>query len=204
MVIGVPLRCERNGEGSGMLRGTVLVTALLLLAGCGIARRMEAQEQAKAQAAQNAQLIAQSKTAMADCDVQFPSGNAKQAVARRKCINDAFSIRLSTFGSDQDLARAVMADSMVIAERVQNGKMTVAEGNAAIADRWSQAVSESQQRANARNSVMAQQSAADAQSQAAAAANTAAFASMLQATKPTPMVNPAFTCMHNGNITMCN
>ena len=189
------------------MRVIVACLLALTLAGCGIAQRMQAQEEAQKQAALNAQLIEQSKAAVADCDVQFPPGNAKTSVVRRKCVNDAFSIRLPTFGSDQDLARAVMADSMVIAERVQNGKMTVAEGNAAIAERWSQAVSESQQRANARNSVMAQQSAAAAQQQAAAAANTAAFASMIQATKPapvTPVVNPSFTCVHNGNITSCN
>lgn len=186
------------------MRIIVALALALTLAGCGIAQRIQAQEQAKQQAALNAQLVEQSKASMAECDVKFPPGNAKTSVVRRKCINDAFAIRMPTFGSDQDLAQAVMAESMVIAEQVQNGKMTVAQGNAAIAERWSQAVSESQQRANARNSVMAQQSAAAAQEQAAAAANTAAFASMIQATKPAPVVNPGFTCVHTGNITSCN
>ena len=188
------------------MRVVAVLALVLLLAGCGIAQRMEAQNQAEQQAAQNAQLIEQSKAGMADCDVRFPPGNAKQAVVRRQCINDAFSIRLPTFGPDQDIARSVMADAMVIAERVQAGKMTVAEGGAAVAERWSQAVSESQQRVNARNSVMAQQNVAAAQQQAAAAASTAAFASMMQASKPAPVVNPSVTCTHfPGSVTTtCN
>ena len=181
-----------------MYRVCILLCALAL-SGCGIAMQIQAQEQAKKQAAINAQLVAQSDAATANCDAKFPPGNAKQAVVRRKCLNDAFSIKLPTFGADQDLAQAVMAYGMEVAEQIQNGKMTIAQGNAAVAERWSQAVSESQQRANARNSVMAQQNAAAAQQQAAAAASTAAFASMIQATKPpplTPVVNPSFTCTH--------
>jgi hypothetical protein len=140
-----------------------IVLCALALSGCAAAMQIQAQEQAKKQAAINAQLVAQSDVAKADCNVKFPSDKPRQAVARRKCLNDAFSIKLPTFGADQDLIQAVLADDVVIAERVQNGKMTTADGNAAIAARWSQAVSESQQRANARNSVMAQDNAAAAQ-----------------------------------------
>lgn len=114
--------------------------------------QIQAQEQAKKQAAINSQLFAQSDVAKAECNVKFPSDNSKQAVARRKCLNDAFAIKLPTFGADQDLAQAFMADAMVIAEKVQNGKMTTVEGDIAIAKIWSQAMSESQQRANARPS----------------------------------------------------
>ena len=101
----------------------------------------------------------------------------------------------------------ISTHSPIHVEIIQNGKMTIAEGNAAIAQRWSQAVSEAEQRTNARNSVIAQGNAAAAQQQAAAAANTAAWASMIQATKPppvTPVVNPRVTCIHTGNITTCN
>ncbi len=176
----------------------------LTLTGCGIAQRIQSQEQAKQQAALNAQLAAQSDAAIADCNSKLPSGNPKTIVARMKCLNDAAVIRMPTFGSDQDLVQAFMAERMVVAEQVEKGKMTIAEGNAVITEKWSRAVSESQQRANARNSVMAQQNAAAAQQQAAAAADTAAWASMIQATKPAPVVNPGFTCVHTGNITSCN
>ena len=167
----------------------------LALTGCAIAPRAQADDQAKQQAAVNPQLIEQSKAAMAACDAKFPAGDPKTAVVRRKCINDGFAIRLPTFGPDQDLVRGVMADSMVIAEQVQSGKITIAEGNAAIAEKWSKAVTESQRRANSKDSVLAQQSAAAAQQQAVAPADGAAVA---------PVDLPGFTCTQNGNMTTCN
>lgn len=165
------------------------------LADCGIAPRVQADDQAKQQAAANPQLIEQSKAAMAACDAKFPAGDPKTAVVRRKCINDGFAIRLPTFGPDQDLVRAVLADSMVIAAQVQSGKMTIAEGNAAIAEKWSKAVTESQRRANTKNSVLAQQSAAAAQQQSAAAAEPAGVI---------PVDLPGFKCTPNGNAVTCN
>jgi hypothetical protein len=167
----------------------------LALFGCGIAPRVHADDETKQQASVNARLIEQSKAAMAACDAEFPAGEPKTAVVRRKCINDGFAIRLPTFGPDQDLVQTVMADSMVIAEQVQSGKMTIAEGNAAISEKWSKAVTESQRRANSKNSVLAQQSAAAGGQNPVAPANGAAV---------TPVDLPGFTCTQNGNMTTCN
>jgi len=144
---------------------------------------MQAQEQAK-------QLASQSDLAIGDCNAKLPPDNPKTVVARTKCLNDAMAIRMPLFGTDQDLAQAFMADRMMVAEKVQNGKMTMAEGNAAIAEKWSQAVSESQRRRNATLFVAAQQAAAAAQGSAASAAWAA-------------MARPV-TCMHTGNMTTCN
>ena len=130
---------------------------------CGIAQRIHAQQQAKEQAVLNEQLVEQSNIAIADCNSKFGAGNPKIQVARTQCLNDALAIRMTTFGPYQDLMQAWMADRMVVAERVQNGKMTIAEGNALIATKWSQAVAESERRRNATESVMAQQNAAAAQ-----------------------------------------
>jgi hypothetical protein len=105
-------------------------------------------------------------------------------------MNDAMAIRMLLFGTDQDLAQAFMADRMMVAEKVQNGKMTIVEGNAAVAEKWSQAVSESQRRRNATLSVAAQQEAAAAQGSAA----SASWAAM----------NRSVTCMRTGNMTTCN
>jgi hypothetical protein len=77
--------------------------------------------------------------AVASCNANIAAGNPKTIVARMKCLNDAMTIRMPLFGNDQDLALAFMADRMVVAERVQNGKMTLAEGDAAIAEKWSAA-----------------------------------------------------------------
>jgi hypothetical protein len=178
----------------------LVVLVAVPLSACGIAQRMQAQEQAKQVAAHNAELAAQSATAVTDCNAKLPAGNPKTAVARMQCLNDAIMIRMSTFGPDQDLAQVWLAERMVVAERIQTGKMTIAEGNAAIAEKWSQAVSESQRRHNATQSVIAQQNAAAAQQDAAAAANTAAWASVMQATRPSTPV----TCVHTGNMTTCN
>jgi hypothetical protein len=115
--------------------GRVCVVLLALaLSGCGIAKRMEALEQAK-------QLAAQSDAALAECNAKFPAPNPKTVVARVKCLNDAMAIRMPLFGTDQDLALAYMADRMMVAEKIENGKMTMVEGNAAVAEKWSPAKS---------------------------------------------------------------
>jgi hypothetical protein len=181
-----------------VLHGSTIRSLIISLAlsGCGIAQHnIQADDPAKQPAVPSAQLIQQSKTAMAACDTQFPAGDPKTAVARRKCINDGFAIRLPTFGPDQDLVRGVLTDSMVIAQKVQNGQMTIAEGNAAIAEKWSQAVTESQRRAHSKDSVLAQQSAAAAQQQAVTPAASEAVA---------PVDLPGFTCNQNGNAVTCN
>ena len=162
----------------------------LALSACAIAQHMPAAAQANQQAAPSAQLVQQSKTAMAACDAEFPAGDPKIAVARRKCINDGFAIRLPTFGPDQDLVRGVLADGMVIAQKIQDGTMTIAEGNAVIAQKWSQAVIASQKRANSQNSPLAQLSAA-----AGGATDDAAVI---------PVDLPNFTCTQNANVATCN
>ena len=172
-----------------------LALSSLALAGCSIVPPVQADAPAKQPAAANALLIEQSKAAMAACDAKYPAGDPKTAVVRRQCINDGFAIKLATFGPDQDLVRGVMADSMDIAGQVQSGKMTIAEGNAAIAEKWSKAVSESQRRSNSKNSVLAQQSAAAAQQQSGAAAEPADVI---------PVELPGFTCSQNGNVATCN
>jgi hypothetical protein len=144
---------------AGVLSAVPLSAAV---AGCGIAQRMQAKEQAK-------QLAAQSDAAIADCNAKIPVGNPTTIVSRMQCLNDAMAIRMPLFGSDQDLAQAFMTYRMAVAEQVQKGKMSIAEGNAAIAEKWSQEVSESQRRRNATLSVAAEQDAASAQQSAAAA-----------------------------------
>lgn len=181
-----------------MLHGRTLSLSVLSLAlsACALAQHMPPDVQAKQQAAQSAQLVQQSKTAMAACDAELPAGNPKTAVARRKCINDGFAIRLPTYGADQDLVRGVLADSMVIAQNVQDGKMTIAEGNAAIAQKWSQAVTESQRRANSKNTPLAQESAAAGPQQPVGApADDAAVI---------PVDLPGFKCVQNGSVATCN
>lgn len=177
-------------------RTLLLLTVCLALSACASAQQITIEDQAKQQAAQTAQLVQQSKTAMAACDSEIPAGDPKTAVARRKCINDGFAIRLPTFWPDQDLVRGVLADSMIIAESVQVGRMTIAEGNAAIAQKWSDAVTASQKRANSKNTPLTREgAAAGQQSSAGSAADSAAVI---------PVDLPGFTCVQNGSVATCN
>ena len=175
------------------MRAILILTWALALGGCAIAQRIEAEKQAKETAERNAQLVEQSKAAIADCNTNFPKGNPKIEVARIKCLNDAVTIRMPAFGTDQDLVATFLAERAVIAEKIQTGKMTLVEGEAAIAQRWSEAVNQSEQRRNASMSARAQMVGAVAQQQAASAANTAAWASVMEASKPPPSVNQTVT-----------
>jgi hypothetical protein len=186
-----------------------LLLCAFALSGCGLAMQIQAQEQAKKQAALNAQLLAQSDAAVADCNARIPRGNPKTAVARVKCLNDAFAIRLPTFGSDSDLAQTFMAYRAAVAEQEAAGKISDAQAALLVTQEESREIDESQRRHNATASASAQMISADAQQQAAAAARTSAAASMIQATRPPPLpapapINPGFTCIQNGNMTTCN
>ena len=78
-----------------------------------------------------------------------------------------------------------------------------AQRQAAAAEKWSQAVSESQRQQTATQSVAAQQSAAAAGWANAAAANQANVQAQVRSTMP-QQVQMSTTCMHSGNMTFCN
>jgi DNA-directed RNA polymerase beta' subunit len=175
------------------VRTILVLTCALALGGCAIAQRIEAEKQAKELAERNKALIEQSKAAMADCNTNFPKGNPKIEVARIKCLNEAMAIRMPALGIYQDLVGAYLTDRMLIAEKIQNGKMTLTEGEAAIAQRWSEAVNQIEQRRNARTVANAQMVGAEAQQRAADAANTAAWAAVMEASQPAPSINQTVT-----------
>jgi hypothetical protein len=97
------------------------------LSGCGVAARMQAEEHAK-------ELRAQSDAAANTCKSNFAADDPKTYLARQRCLNDAVTIALPTF-PNQDLLLAYMAERVAIGEQVQTGKMTVAQGDAAIAEK---------------------------------------------------------------------
>ena len=180
------------------------IAACLTLASCGIAQQYQAREQAE-------QLKAQSKAANDDCNVKYPAGDPKIEVSRVQCLNAAFAILMPTFGQDQDLGQMFMADRMVIAEQIQSGKTSLVEGNAEIAAKWSASVTESQRRQAMRQSVAAQQDAANAQQVQAFAATMAAVSAANPPPAPAPVViqQPSTVrlqtfCNRIGNMTTCN
>jgi hypothetical protein len=125
-----------------------------MLGGCGMIARHERQEaMAKAQADVQA--------ANAQCDEQFPPGHPEHAVARAKCGMDA-ARPLRQFATSPDLFDNFWAHRVLIAEKVQAGKLTVAEANVQIADLQTQLTNQDQQRNLANRSVGAQETAANA------------------------------------------
>jgi hypothetical protein len=143
------------------MRRVLVVALALVAASCGIARQRELQ-------AQMASLRQQSGDAMKDCNERFPPGNPKIAIDRARCVNGAFEIALPTMPYP-DLLQVFMANNLAIAEQVQTGHTSLAQGNAAIAEKWSALVGEEQRRRLANVSAAAQVEAATAATSAAAA-----------------------------------
>ena len=131
--------------------------------------------------------------ASADCDARFPASNIKVAVARMQCFNDA--LESGTLGYvNQDLLASFMAYRMAIAEQIQYGKITVLQGKALAAEKWSQILSEAERRGNETQAVQAQREAIRAQAAQAAEANRQAMyrqmvvtgAQLMQGPPPSP------------------
>jgi hypothetical protein len=136
------------------------IFAVLLAAALSGCADYQAQQQA-------AQIKGQNKAAMRDCKNKFSTVTPQNIVAAAQCRNAAMAITLPLLGSNQDLAQRFMAQRLAIAEKVQKGKLTVAEGSAAIWQKYSEAESELQRRiqtaAAQRQTPAAQQNTADAQ-----------------------------------------
>jgi hypothetical protein len=101
-----------------------------------------------------------------------------------------------------------MAQRLAIAEGVQSGKITVAEGIAEVRQRWSQWSSEAQRRNAIAQTAAAQQRAANA---AAAEADAQAFSNAIWAANAAyaaglqqSQVRLQTTCMQIGNVTDCH
>jgi hypothetical protein len=99
----------------------LLVTAL---SGCA---DYQAQQRAKAAA----QLNEQYKAALQECKNKIPTVRPQNVVTATQCSNAAVAILLPTYGSNQDLTQTFMAQPLAIAQQVQSGKITAAEGAAA-------------------------------------------------------------------------
>ena len=133
----------------------VAVVLGLTVASCGIARQARIQE-----------LQAQSLAASQRCDVSVPAGNAKTAVERAKCQTQAWAI-LRPIMPYPDLLDLMIASRLTIAEQIQNGKLTIAQGNEQIAAKRSELAAEEQRRNLANRSVAAQEGMAAASQSAA-------------------------------------
>jgi hypothetical protein len=157
-----------------------------------------------------AQLNEQAKVAAHDCESRFPL-TPQTIVARAQCSNTAWAPTLPTLGSNQDLFQTFMAQRLAIAEQVQTGKVTMAEGLAAISQKYSEMMSKGQRRNAIAQTAAAQQNAANAEAAAAdwqafgdalAAANSAYAAGLSQSQPQT--IRLETTCRHVVNTTYCD
>jgi hypothetical protein len=168
------------------------------------------------------ELAAHYKRATQDCHNRFPIDIPETIVAQAQCLNKAQAIILPTFGNNRDLIETFMAYRAAIAEQIQNKKITVAEGVAAMHQRRSEVQTEMQRRnayaaqADAARAAAQQNAQQDAiaeenairQQNAADRANDLAEAQMwinaFQTLKPAPTPRLQTTCMQNGNFTYCH
>ncbi|WP_244651850.1 hypothetical protein [Bradyrhizobium diazoefficiens] len=132
----------------------VMVLALCaVVGGCGLMARRELEE--KQQVA-----TAQMQAGLAECKARFPA-EAKRYVEKTSCdYNAAQAIR--PFLTYPDLFDKEWAERTLLAERLQAGKLTLAEANVQAASVHSQIAEDEQRRNLASRSVNAQEAAAAA------------------------------------------
>jgi len=135
-----------------VMRSVLIVVLASALCGCGLARQREMQTQLAA-------AKEQSNVALQECQAKFPQIAATTVVAHAQCLNDALAI-MRPVSNNPDLLNSFMTTRMVVAERVQKGQITIAQGNEEVANKWSEIVAEEQRRSLANRSVSAQEATA--------------------------------------------
>ena len=130
----------------------------LSLAGCASGPSPAQQERASA--------MQQSQEALARCEARYPKKDSNNLVVASRCIGDAIKIR-RPYMAYPDLFDADYHAMIAAAEKVQYGKMTLAEFLAERAKSQSYVVAETQRRDLLNRSVRAQETTAAAATEAA-------------------------------------
>ena len=113
--------------------------ALLAVAFCAGNREVQAQQQNQASA-----IDRQVQEGMDKCSRKYPD-QVKQAIAIARCENEAME-PLRQASAYPDIIIMEMGESLVIAEKLQKGKMTLIEAGAASARLHSQVIGEIERR----------------------------------------------------------
>ena len=135
------------------MRIFVVLGLCAVLGGCGLIARKEREDQISA-------AKASMEEGFAACKTQYPEGS-KQYVAKNVC-DAAAAQSMRPFVPYPDLFDQNWANRAVIAERLQAGKMTVAEANQQATQMQSQITAEEQRRSLSGRVVNAQESQAAA------------------------------------------
>jgi hypothetical protein len=146
-----------------LVRKVGIIPALLVAAIALSNREVWAQQSAPPQT-QAPSLLDRLKAELALCKQQYPN-RIKQAIAYATCENQVTRVLLKPRLPNPDLVEQEMTYNLVLAEKVQKGKMTLIEKEAAAAQQHSEMVAEAQRRELAKATV-AQQRQAPAQAQA--------------------------------------
>ena len=135
------------------MRNLGSVVLCVTLAGCGLARMQERKEQMAA-------AVAAKDSGIAACKAQYPDEN-KDFVIRNKCSFEAAQV-ICPYVTYPDLFDQSWAKAALLAEQLQNHKLTRAEAMAQLTEVRSQITAEEQRRNLANRSVTAQETAATA------------------------------------------
>jgi hypothetical protein len=130
---------------------TTAVFLTLTIMGCATASR-------QAHAQQSSEAMTRMREAYAECHRRYHP--VKQAIARAVCENRSVGVLRPTM-RDPDLMDQELAYNLVLAEKVQQGRMTPIEKEAAAAQYHSQIMTEGERRILARRAATAQPSAAE-------------------------------------------
>jgi hypothetical protein len=148
----------------------------LCLAGCGVVQRQQ-------QIAQDNDVRARFAAGVEECKAKFQTTpTSKNHADRARCIVDLENSLPPLSGVMPDLVQLKQANFVLLASRIDQGKLTVEEANLRIAEINSQTTSEASRRMTANRMAGAQEQAAEAQRQAAFAQTMSAIA----ASQPRP------------------
>jgi hypothetical protein len=120
------------------MKAALVLIVAITVAGCGVIHQRELQARVN-------ELKAKSQAASEECDMMWPAGNPKTAMARAKCQTEAIAV-VRPVSPYPDILDLFIASRIAIAERVQNGQLTVAQANELIATKRSELVAEEQRR----------------------------------------------------------
>jgi hypothetical protein len=189
------------------MRQLSIVAIAFALIGCGLAGHQQPaatvqHEAAAAAARQEAGRTAQEtfKARAAECTRKLP--DQRNAVARAQCANDAMTVLLPVVPYP-DLLKTLMAYRLAVIEQYQAGKITLAQTNAAIAQKVSELTTEEQNRVLMRRTAIANQQAAAAQARAAVAQESAADDAELAANVATWNAIRPRTCTYGAGTVVC-